>query len=54
MPESEMAQQVEKAVKAADRLVRNIRQNTSELAKAVRKIKALAGGNREDEEEKSE
>ena len=39
MPESELAQQVTKAVRRADKLVRDLKKDTAALLEAVRELK---------------
>lgn len=41
MPESELAKRVNKAIKAADRLVRDIRKDAEALLEAARKLRDL-------------
>lgn len=41
MPESELSKKVSKAVKTADRLVRNIKRDTADLVEALRELKEL-------------
>jgi len=50
MAESELAQKITKLVKAADRLVRDIRKNTNEMLKAAEGLREL--GKKKDEDDK--
>jgi len=51
MPESELAQDLTRAIKRLDKLVRDLKKDTSDLLESVRKLKK-EGMSEEDEEDR--
>lgn len=50
MPESELTRDLTKVIKKADKLVRDLKQNTKELIKAAKEVKELLNGTKNEEE----